>query len=611
MILLIRRNPTSYFRRYRNYFVIIYSAFFAFPIRELMVFYSTDQTLLRALSQLMVAAAITIALLWGHLATRLYLYPETFPLRSLLSKPNRPIHWFFIIYLIPMAMVPTAMLVLPGAINVDPNNMATYLLSGVNSRSIGYGAGFLGLASTVIIAFVVYPFTVLVRLRSQLKDVEVRSALKVIASSFGAISALLLMVNALESFGLSVIGLGHVVVVSLLILVVHAFSKPSFLKAFLGVVPSLEVFPGAKRSDQRILFYESDEEKLVPVSHYVSEGVNQQGRVLYFYNGDEVNIREGLAKNGIYTRQHATRGNLRLSPLSSLYQSEGMMDEEAAIASCMELVAEARALGKKGLRIVIDYGEYAKRPLRKFVEHLSDPRWTTLDHYVNVLMLFARSAFQGQEAALDLLRSRVPTMDLSDSLDTFSRTVGLSHSEIVGKKILLEYEPSSDYDRILKSLLVESSSNFERIVFFTRRDSPVISFVGDEPGLKMFILTSQVSYPKVEGENRVLLPAYDSSLLLDALNRTIEAYGGASFTIVFDNISHYVFTLGPDRTLALVRQALELMISDKVTAIFLLNFGAHDPKIIFGFENLFDIELLCIAGARVPEVRKRLSLSVQ
>src|SRR5436309_9183657 len=80
-------------------------------------------------------------------------------------------------------------------------------------------------------------------------------------------------------------------------------------------------------------------------------------------------------------------------------------------------------------------------------------------------------------------------------------------------------------------------------------------------------MTSRVSYPKMENENLYLLPTYDTSLLLDALNKTIEAYAGSDFTIIFDNISHLAFTLGPERTYSLVRQALELMISDKITAI--------------------------------------------
>jgi hypothetical protein len=104
-----------------------------------------------------------------------------------------------------------------------------------------------------------------------------------------------------------------------------------------------------------------------------------------------------------------------------------------------------------------------------------------------------------------------------------------------------------------------------------------------------------------------LLPTYDTSLLLDALNKTIEAYSGSSFTIIFDNISHFVFTLGPERTYSLVRQALELMTSDKITAIFSMNSKAHEQKITSTFENMFDIEILCESGSRVPEVRKKIA----
>jgi hypothetical protein len=109
----------------------------------------------------------------------------------------------------------------------------------------------------------------------------------------------------------------------------------------------------------------------------------------------------------------------------------------------------------------------------------------------------------------------------------------------------------------------------------------------------------------MENENLFLLPTYDTSLLLDALNKTIEAYSGSSFTIIFDNISHFVFTLGPERTYSLVRQALELMVSDKITAFFSMNSKAHDQKVLSTFENMFDVEVIYETGARNPEVRRK------
>ena len=107
----------------------------------------------------------------------------------------------------------------------------------------------------------------------------------------------------------------------------------------------------------------------------------------------------------------------------------------------------------------------------------------------------------------------------------------------------------------------------------------------------------------------VLIPAFDSSLILDSMNKTIEAYTSTPFTMIFDNISHQIFTLGTERAHSFVRQALELMVSNRVTGVFLLNYPAHDPKTVSMFENLFDLELVSTPGARIPEVRKKLTLS--
>ena len=608
MILHLRKNSTSYFRPYRNYFIAIYCAFLLFPIREVSVIFLQSTLVVQVSTHAMVAGAITIAMLWGDLATRLYVYPGRFSVRYALTKPRRAIDYVFILYTLPMVATLVGSFILPGAI-ADTPVKATYPLSNTTSVTVGIGANLLALASIVIVAFVGYPFFVLVRLRSLLKDREVRYALRVIAVCFGIISALLLILDS-GTFGVNISGLGHLVSVSLLFVVGRAFSKPSFLKSFLRVTPSLEPRYAYQREDMRVLIYRRGGEKFVPISRFVRDGISQDGLVAYFYKGDAEEIMDGLASNGLDIRQSMMKRSLRLIPFTSLYQSEGVLDEEAALGYWVGLVEEVRALGKSSLKLVVDYEDHSERPYTKFISHLTDSRWATPDHFVNVLMAFSDTAFQGQETALTLLESKIASTKLSDANDTFSRTVGLSHSEITGKKILLEYDPGSDYEKVINSLLGESASNFERAAIFTRRDSPLYPVVAKQPGMKIFILTSRVSYPRKE-ESHVLLPAYDSSLLLDAINKTIEAYEGTNCTIIFDGISHYIFTLGPDRTLSLVRQGLELMVSDKVTAVFLLNAGAHDQKTISTFENLFDLELVSREGARIPEVKRRLILAAE
>ncbi len=606
MILSLVRDPLSYFQSYKNYFVAIYLAFLSFPASDLVFIFSSDLSLMRFATLAFVTSGASIAMVWGFVSTRLYLYPEPFTLRRIISSPFRPIFLIYGLYLVPMILGIVIAWVVPSAIRTDPSNQVTYVLEGVMLPSAEIGPILLGIGGVLVTTFTLYPLAVLSRLRSQLKDREVRQALRIIASAFGAISTALLIAMALSSIGYSIRGSANLLSVVLIVVAVRAFRKPTFLKAFLGVVPSLESSPTASHYDQMILIHTAGDEKFSPFSKYIMDGVSQRNRVIYFHHDDEAVIREGLSRQGIDVTRYTLKGALRLLSLGSIYPRKGIIDE-TPLELVRELLLEAKTLGNEGLNVILDYDEFAVRPLQKFVQHLTDPKWTSPDHSLHVLMAFDSTVFRGEEASLAQLESKIRTLDLSESTDMFSRTVGLSHEEISGRKLLLEFDPQAENDQILKSILAESASHFERTVVFTRKGRPVYSLAQRQPAAKLFVLTSRVSYPKVENENLVLLPSYDTSLILDALNKTIEAYAGSSFTIIFDSITHFVFTLGPERTYSLVRQALELMISDKITAIFAMNSKAHDQKTMSTFENMFDLEILSELGSAVPEIRKKLT----
>jgi hypothetical protein len=558
---------------------------------------------MRLAVQSFVTAGCLVAGVWAYVATKLYLYPEPFSFRRIAKNIQRPEFLLFFLYLIPIIFgVAIAWLYTP-AISTMSSQPVTYFAENVTLPSAQLSLLLLAIGSVVVTDFTIYPLVILTKLRSKLKDIEVRHALQVDTIAFSLIAVILLMSVGLSSIGYSIRSWTNIVSVSLIYLAVRAFKKPTFLKSFLGLVPSLESSPLVSHVDQMVLLYNSDIDKFGPLSKYIVDAAGQQDTVFYFHRGDDSQIREDLKDHGVDVRQLMVKGTLRLFPLANLYPIKGALDE-TAIDYVLQLVNETRKLGRHGVRFVLDFDEYLVRPIQKFIPHLTDPRWTSPDHYVHVLMAFRSSAFRGDENNLNLLRSKVRILDLSETMNIFSRTVGLSHVEFAGKKILLEFDPQSDYDRILNGILAESASNFERTVIFTRRGSPMHALAQRQPGAKLFVLTSKVSYPKIESDNRVLLPAYDTSLVLDSLNRTIEAYLGSSFTIVFDDISHYIFTLGLDRGYSFVRQAMELMGSTNITSIFLINSKAHDEKGLSSFENLFDMEVICETGTRVPEIKK-------
>ncbi len=606
MIRSLVKDPLSYFQSYKNYFVAIYLAFLAFPVEDIVVIATSQPVWMQSALQSVITSGALIATIWGYVATKLYLYPEPLSLRRILSSPFRAVFLFFAIYLVPMILGIVVAWTVPSAISTGPAVQVTYVFEGITLPSAVTGPIMLAIGVALVSAFTIYPFAVLSRLRSQLRDKDVRGALRIFASAFSLISITLLAGDAVSSFGYGIQGTTNFLSVILIIVAVRAFRKPTFLKSFLGVVPSLESSPTASHYDQIILIHSPGDEKFGPLSKYIIEAVSRHNRVIYFHHADEAVIREGLSRQGIDLTRYTLKGSLRLASLGNIYPNKGMIDD-TPLELTRELLLEAKTLGNEGLSVILDYDDFSVRPLQKFVQHLTDPKWASPDHSLHVLVAFDSTVFRGEEAYLAQLENKIRTLDLSELMDTFSSTVGLSHEEITGKKLLLEFDPQSDYDRIFKSLLAESASHFERTVVFTLKGRPVYSLAQRQPGAKVFVLTPRVSYPKVESENLVLLPSYDTSLILDALNKTIEAYAESSFTIIFDSITHFIFTLGPDRTYSLVRQALELMISDKITAIFTMNSRAHDPKITSTFENMFDLEILDEQGRGVPEIRKKIT----
>ena len=603
MILYLKRDKISYFQSYKNYFLAIYLAFLGFPGGNLALILSSQPDVMQNATRILVTSGCVIAMVWGYVATKLYMYPETLSPKRIVSKPFRPIFLIYAIYLIPLALAVSIAWFDQSSIPRISTFQVNYVLEGASLPSSPIGPILIALGGVIVFTFTTYPLAILTRRRALVKDREVRSALMIIASVFGIISATLILGIGISGSGYSITGSTNFLSVVLIIVAVRAFRSPSFLKSFLGVVPSLQSSPTASRYDQMILIHEPGDEKFAPIAKYVIDGVNQKERVIYLYQGDVAIVDEGLSKEGVDVTQLMLKGALRVLPLGTLYPNRARLSD-TPLEALQQLANEAKTLGKEGLRVILDYGDFTIRPMQKFVTHLIDPRWTTPDHRIHVLMAFESTTFRGEEASLAELERKIRTLDLSEARDTFSQTVGVSHNEIAGKKLLLEFDPQWDYDRMFKSVLNEIASNFERTVAFTRRDSPIYPLVRRQPAAKIFVLTSRVSFPKMESENLVLLPTYDTSLFLDALNKTIEAYAGSSFTIIFDNISHFVFTIGPERTYSLVRQALELMVSDKITAIFSMNSKAHDQKIVSTFENMFDVDIRYEEG-RGPLIRRK------
>jgi len=182
--------------------------------------------------------------------------------------------------------------------------------------------------------------------------------------------------------------------------------------------------------------------------------------------------------------------------------------------------------------------------------------------------------------------------DLVKDRQVFSKALGLTHGQVVGKNILLEFDPTSNYEGVVEDFVDEDLANDESVAVFTSKGSAIYSALSNRGNVKFLILTQQVSTPQANAsENKILLPANDSSLLLDALNKVLKAYPERNSNVVFDDLSSLILMIGFEKAYGFLRYALELLALENGTSLFLFDPRAHDIKVASGIRSLFSDQI--------------------
>jgi hypothetical protein len=286
-----------------------------------------------------------------------------------------------------------------------------------------------------------------------------------------------------------------------------------------------------------------------------------------------------------------------LTTLSQFYLSDGLFDGEKAVIFLNELKTDSLKKGYTQLIDFVDLGDFSflGGDGDKYIEYLKDKRWKT---YVDehVIELFAVNSEKISEKLLSQLTNlqmhaplrSIHPVDLITQLDTFSKPLGLTHRQITGRDILLDFDPSSDYEKIVRDFATEALANAEQVALFTHKGSAVYSALGNKEALKVILLTQRISVPQVDAQmNEILLPANNTALLLDALDKTLKTPPHGNLNIIFDNLSSLILSIGLQRTYQFMRYTFDMLTSKNSTALFLFNPDAHGQKVTSSLRGLF------------------------
>jgi len=361
-----------------------------------------------------------------------------------------------------------------------------------------------------------------------------------------------------------------------------------------------------KEGEEIIVTYTSAADKMKVFSAFIREGFESGDAVWYTYPDDEKEtIRAKLKEHGIDVKKHEKNGALQMKSVSEHYMPNGKLDCEKAVNALLNWWTEAKRRGYNHARNIEDIGDfsfingqwqqYAKdywyNP--RWSDPVRFPEWVKTTEPVGVVY----TPFIMDITAINVERMTAPQIteilkafgkgttpaarfiDLIEDVDLFSKSVGLNHQRLLGRNILLEFDPVSDYEKVVDRLAKENTANVEPIFVFTSNTSPLRRHLANQQTIKFFLTSLSTSTPKSTSENTMLLPAKNTPLILDTLSKVLETYANANVCFVFDILSELLMTTTPEKTRTFLRHALDMLSSEKITSLFLLNTSAHEPQL--------------------------------
>jgi hypothetical protein len=175
----------------------------------------------------------------------------------------------------------------------------------------------------------------------------------------------------------------------------------------------------------------------------------------------------------------------------------------------------------------------------------------------------------------------------------FTERLGVPNTFFQARAFLLETDPSIPYEQVVTDFARQSLSTNHTVYVFSAKGSPIYNVLRKVDGVRFYILSSKVSYPKPEENepSQILIPNNDQAVILDLIDKTVAA-STTNIAIVFDSISDMILSGGFEDSYKFVKQVNETIGNGRTAALFLMTLGAHDDKEVSFIRSLFPTQLI-------------------
>lgn len=599
LITFFVRQKGSYFKSVQILLLVAFSAVTSIVLVNMVKNYIIKESwIIPSYALWGVSAGIIAGLAAEQTAFMLYKKQYVTPRRSFFSNKINVASLLFKMYA--FAVIILAWLFTPWHIQSVPNLWGNFVYG------VSYDLWFIAVLSSFLIAVIAYPCTVLILLSRKCNDQHVSDALWWLGVCWAGIGVTLMFFHVLiRTLNIELVEISSIFYMLYFGIIGYYFKQTTILESLFSIAfSSIHL----KEGDHLVVFYTNKVDKWKLFSTYISQGLREGDRVIYAYpRADSKIVKTKLKEQGIDVEKYEKNGSLVLMDVSHVYLRNGIIDKSQLINFWNDLKTDTKKRGFKHERDLFDLGDlsFLGNQKEKYFEYLREANTQLMDPFMIELR-----AVNTENLSTQLIQEfkflSTKSMDLLEYSDKFSKRIGVDHKQVVGRNLLLEFDPASNYEEAIRDFVLEASANAETVIIFTSKSSVIHTSLSKQGNVKFLLLTQLVSAPKTEEyTEEILIPANNTSLLLDALNKTVNSHPDGNFNFVFDNLTNLILQVGFEKTYGFTRYALEILSSINATAIFLFNPGAHDQKISSSLRSLFSNQVTFEKGGleiiKLPE----------
>jgi len=452
-------------------------------------------------------------------------------------------------------------------------------LGGVTYYYYSYQIWYIATSALLLVCFVSMPVLSFFHQSKTVQDKKASLSMKIISLCWACFGVLTLFQVAAGGLFLPTSqSIGSVADSLLFMLIAFALREPTILGRIVTSGETVSQAVYSNPSIDTIVLYNTESDRRNLVETFVKDGLATGQDVVCQVTKAEVPFYRAILKGSGLLGSSQGEHSVVIHPLETTVPSGEISSLPSSVSGERRELVDLDELDIDRCQDVID----------KIMVPDSPPR---SKHVGRIWALNVEGAHAG---ILDLLQRVNPTarvIDLAMQQDAFSSLFNMKHQDILGNRLLIEYEPTSDYEAVVQKFVREFQANVEAVAIFTSVGSPIYRQFRDQRNISLFSFSTKTSSPARVSNEQVLLPERDTSLLLDAVDKLLQALSKKRIGIVFDVFTDIILSQGFEKAYGVLSSVVEMTESENISILVLINYDALEPRVLGAVQGLFRSQL--------------------